>query len=142
MHEDLIINSRVTIPAAELWFEASRSSGPGGQHVNKTNSRVTLKWNLSTSSALNNTQRRRVMHALANRIDKAGVLSIHVQTARSQLANRETARERLAELIARALFIPKTRKATKPSRGAKERRLKAKKNRSQIKSSRQFRHDD
>ena len=142
MHDDLVVNNRVTIPASELWFEASRSSGPGGQNVNKTNSRVTLKWNVGKTAALNQTQKRRVMHKLANRLDKTGILSIHVQTARSQLTNREIARERLAELVSRALFVPKTRKATKPSRGAKERRLKAKKNRSQIKSSRRFKPDD
>mgnify|MGYP003955338355 CR=1 FL=1 len=142
MHEDLTINAHIAIPATELWFEASRASGPGGQNVNKTNSRVTLRWNINTTAALNRSQKRRVMNRLSGRIDKAGILSIHVQTARSQLANRETARERLAELIAAALVVPKARKATKPSRGAKERRLKAKKSRSQLKSSRRYRPDD
>ena len=142
MHEDLIINSYITIPASELWFEASRASGPGGQSVNKTNSRVTLRWNVSKTDALTSSQKRRVLGRLSSRLDKNGIISIHVQSARSQLVNRQIAHERLASVVAGALVIPKSRKATKPTRGAKERRLKAKKSRSQLKSTRRYRPDD
>ena len=139
---DLQVNRNVRIPYSELRFEATRSSGPGGQSVNKTNSRITLKWNVTTSSALTHTQRSRIKQKLSSRIDKEGHIIIHAQSERSQFANREDACRRLADLVARALVVHKKRRPTGPSRGERERRLKAKKRRSSLKASRRHKPDE
>ena len=127
MREDLII------PASEMWFTSSRSSGPGGQHVNKTSSRVSLHWNAAESSALTSEQRERLMERLAPRISKQGVLQIDVDTHRSQHRNRQTARQRLAELVRDALAEPKKRVPTKTPARANQRRLEEKSRRGTVK---------
>lgn len=136
MTGDIPIPGGPTIPAAELSWSASRASGPGGQHVNKTSSRVTLAWSVVESAVLDETQRARLLEKLAARLTQSGVLQIHAEDARSQLRNREIAAERLAELVAAALRRPKARRPTRPSRGVTERRLKAKKARSDRKANR------
>ena len=141
MPEDLTINDWLSIPDREISFVASRASGAGGQHVNKTSSRVTLRWDVAQSSALAPLIRSRIMEKLANRIDAAGVLQLHVDSARSQLRNRETARDRLRELVLKALERPKARRATRPSKGAKKRRLEEKKRKGQKKADRRKRFD-
>ncbi|MBU0550344.1 aminoacyl-tRNA hydrolase [Myxococcota bacterium] len=137
MDQDLFIDEGLTIPAAALAFTASRSSGPGGQHVNKTHSRITLRWDPSLTPALMGARRARVLARLASRINAEGILFLHVEEARSQHQNREIARARLAALIQRASLQPKRRLATKPSRAAKQRRLAAKSQRGEIKRGRQ-----
>lgn len=136
MIDDIAIPGGPTIPATELSWSASRSSGPGGQNVNKTSTRVTLEWSIAQSAVLDEAQRARLLDKLAGRINNEGVLQVHAEDARSQLRNRELAAVRLAELVEIALRRPKARRPTLPSRGAKERRLKAKKVRSDTKSTR------
>ncbi|MCK6570211.1 aminoacyl-tRNA hydrolase [Myxococcota bacterium] len=137
MEADLPVDETVTIPGWELWFTASRAGGPGGQHVNTASTRVTLWWNLTGTTALDEARRARVQRRLATRINAEGVLQVSAEGERSQLANREAARARLAELVAAALVVPKARHATRPTRGSKERRLTAKKARGDLKRQRQ-----
>lgn len=134
--EDLSIQKGLVIPGGELTMTASKSGGPGGQHVNKTSSRVTLEWDVTNSTVLNDSDRRRVLTRLATYINADGIIKVSSSENRSQLRNREDARERLAELLRNALKRPKRRKKTKPSLGAQRRRLEAKKKRSAIKKSR------
>ena len=135
--EDLVINARVTIPAWELWFTASRSSGPGGQHANKASTRVTLFWCVARSSALTPAQRHRVLNRLGHRLDEEGTLQVSAEDERSQIRNKTLARERLAALVAGALEVPKHRRKTRPTRGSQRRRVDEKKKRGAIKSDRQ-----
>lgn len=141
MEADLPIDASLTIPGEELWFRASRAGGPGGQHVNTTASRVTLIWKLRTSAALDEEARERLLFRLASRLTDDGELQISVTDSRSQLQNRETARQRLAELVRAARVTPKARRPTRPSKGSQERRIAAKKARSQALGRRRS-HDD
>ena len=135
MPADLPVNSRVTIPGDELTERFSRSSGPGGQGVNTTDSRVELVWDLD-GSALPAELLDRLRRRLGSRLT-GDALVVVASERRSQLRNREAARERLAGLVARALEPPPPpRRATRPSRGATERRIEAKKRRSATKRSR------
>ena len=134
---DLYINPKISIPHWELIFTASRSAGPGGQHANKTNSRVTLHWSLEATNALTEHQKNRVKRKLAHRLTSEGTLQINVEDFRSQHRNKEIALERLKELIINALKVAKKRKPTKPSRAAKQRRMDEKKSRGSIKKLRQ-----
>lgn len=120
------IGPQVEIPDYELWYTASRSGGPGGQHVNTTSSKITLHWSPADSGVLTDDQKQRVLRRLGNRINKDGVLMIDASEHRSQHRNKEIAQERLADLIRRALAPRKRRKRTRPTRGSIERRLKAK----------------
>lgn len=133
MEDALTVRSDVTIPGAELWFTASRSGGPGGQHVNTTSSRVILHWEVARTAALTAVQKKRVMGRLAGRINAQGVLTVIVDSERSQHANRRLARERLAALIDGSLDAPKKRIATKIPMGARKRRLREKARRNAIK---------
>lgn len=126
----------LTVPAGELVERFSRSSGPGGQGVNTTDSRVELLFDPAASVALTETQRERLLRALADQLI-AGRISIVASEHRSQLRNRSAARERLAGLLRAALAPPPpSRKATRPTRGSQQRRLAAKKRRSDLKSGR------
>lgn len=137
------VNDALEIPSWEYWFTASRSGGPGGQHVNTTSSKVTLHWSPADSSVLSDAQKTRVLQRLANRINKEGVLQIDAEEHRSQFRNRSAAEERLAELIREALTVRKRRRVTRPTRGSVERRLKAKRATSERKISRaKVRFDD
>lgn len=136
MNDDIPISGGPTIPAAELSWTASRASGPGGQHVNKTSSRITLEWSIRDSAVLDRAQRARLLQKLASRITTDGVLQVHADDNRSQIRNRELAAERLAALVANALRRPKKRRPTRPSRRARERRLQAKKRHGQKKARR------
>ena len=120
------IGPQLEIPDYELWYTASRSGGPGGQHVNTTSSKITLHWSPADSGVLTDDQKQRVLRRLGNRINKDGVLMIDASEHRSQHRNKEIAQERLADLIRRALAPRKRRKRTRPTRGSIERRLKAK----------------
>ena len=132
----ITINDQLGIPRAELEYKASRSGGPGGQHVNTSSTRIELTWNAATSQALDDTQRARIMEKLASRLDNDGVLRLVSAGSRSQHQNREEVTKRFADVIARALRVPKPRKATKVPRGVKEDRLREKKKRSEIKQGR------
>jgi ribosome-associated protein len=138
---DLPVTARVTIPGDELTERFSRSSGPGGQGVNTTDSRVELVWDLG-GSALPPELLDRLRRRLGSRL-AGDTLSVVASERRSQLRNRESARERLAGLLARALEPPPPpRRATRPSRGATERRLAAKRRRGQTKRTRRAGADD
>ena len=132
----LRVNGFLTIPGKELRETASRSSGPGGQHVNKTNTRVTLRWNVRDTDALGPVRRARVEKELASRLTRAGDLVVHASRHRVRARNREAARERLVELLRAALARRLPRKATRPSRASRERALETKKRRSQVKQRR------
>jgi ribosome-associated protein len=130
------INANTVIPDEELLFKASRSSGPGGQNVNKVNTRVTLLFDVAASPSLTPHQKKRIAQKLATRMDKRGVLRIVSQKGRTQETNRQAARERFADLLAEALKRLPARKKTGIPAGARERRLKEKKQRSAIKQQR------
>jgi ribosome-associated protein len=129
----LHIRGSVVIPEAELGWRFSRSSGPGGQGVNTTDSRVELSYNVETTTALEPPLKARALERLGSRLVD-GVITIAASEFRSQLRNREAAEMRLAQLIREAIAPPpRKRRPTKPSRGAVERRLTAKKQRSDLK---------
>ncbi|PCE14520.1 peptide chain release factor 1 [Microbacterium sp. SZ1] len=133
----LRVTSGLTIPDAELAWRFSRSSGPGGQGVNTADSRVELSWDVACSAVLTPEQRARLLDRLASRL-VGGVVTIAASEHRAQLRNRDAARERLAALVAAALRPPAPpRRDTKPTRGSKERRLAAKRRRTDVKQLRQ-----
>lgn len=142
MDEALHIRDDIVIPAGELRFTASRSGGPGGQHVNTTSSRVILQWNVDTSACLSEGQRARIKEKLRNRISLEGFLQVAVDTERSQYQNQQTARERLAALVRTALLVPKKRIPTKTTKGATKRRLEQKHRIARIKQARMNPHGD
>lgn len=126
----------LVIPRGELDVRASRSSGAGGQHVNKTSSRVEISWNVRQSSALSDEQRERLIQRLASRLSEEGAVRVVASDTRSQLRNRETAERRLGELVAKALTVQKRRKPTRRPRAANEARLTEKKKHSDKKRAR------
>lgn len=132
----LVINDTVNIPLSELVYTASRSSGPGGQHVNTTDTRIQVRWNVKESSALHRDERALVLKNLASRLTESGDLILAADTSRSQRRNREEVTQRLANLVREALIPPKPRKKTKPTRAAKERRLDDKRKKSRTKKDR------
>lgn len=125
-----------TVPPEEVRFRASRAGGPGGQHVNRTATRVEARWNVRQSPSLTEEQRARLLHKLASRMDSRGVLRVVADERRSQLRNREAALTRLNALVTRALKRPKPRKKTRRPRAAEERRLADKRRRSDAKRDR------
>ncbi|MBK8838342.1 MAG: aminoacyl-tRNA hydrolase [Hyphomonadaceae bacterium] len=120
----------------ELEEKFVTAGGPGGQNVNKVATAVQIRWNVKKSHAFDDEQKWMIRRALANRINEEGELVLFIQTHRSQVRNREEGRERLVELIEKALVKPKKRLKTKPSRAQKERRLEGKAIRSTIKRNR------
>ena len=132
----IIINEGLAIPRSELAFRFSTSSGPGGQHVNKSETQVALVFDVAASPSLGEANRARVLERLAHRLDKNGVLQMSVQESRSQHQNRELAVERFRALLAEALKEPKERRKSRPSRAAQEKRLAWKRHRSQLKKER------
>ncbi|GAA3743434.1 alternative ribosome rescue aminoacyl-tRNA hydrolase ArfB [Micromonospora maritima] len=136
MDDGLRVTDRLVVPAVELRERFSRSSGPGGQGVNTTDSRVELSFDLAGSPSVPEALRERALARLAGRLVD-GVLTVAASEHRAQLANREAARERMAALLREAVAPPpKPRRPTRPSRGAKERRLAEKKRQSQRKRDR------
>jgi ribosome-associated protein len=132
----LEITPALLLPLAELDYRATRSGGPGGQHVNTSSTRIEVWWNVRSSAAVTEEQRARLLDRLSSRLDGDGRLRVVASASRSQLRNREAATERLRQLVASALVVPKQRKRTKPSRAAKAARLEAKRRRSGLKRDR------
>ena len=129
---DLEIDDRLVVPAGELGWRFSRSSGPGGQHVNTTDTRVELSWNVAASTALDEPRRDLLIERLGSRVAD-GVLTVSASEFRSQLRNREAARDKLAAVIRRGLRPRRTRRPTKPTRGSQRRRLDDKRKRGETK---------
>jgi ribosome-associated protein len=120
----------------EITYQTSRSSGPGGQNVNKVESRVELRWNLPASQVLSDIQKQLILEKLANQLTTSGDLLVVAQDDRSQLRNKEIALARFHELLQKSLRRPKPRRATRPSAGAVRQRLEGKKRQSDKKANR------
>lgn len=139
---DLRVSTRLVVPDAELTERFSRASGPGGQGVNTTSSRVELSLDLARSPSVPEDLRPRLLARLANRLN-GGVLTVVASEHRAQLANRQAARERLVVLLREAAAPPpRKRRPTKPTRGSRERRISAKKRRGELKRGRRGKFDD
>ncbi len=138
----LVVTARVSIPEAELSWRFSRSSGPGGQSVNTTDSRVELSFDLARSTALPEDLRARALDRLAGRLVD-GVLTVAASEQRSQRQNRDAAQTRLVDLLRAAVAVPpRQRRPTRPTRGSQERRLEGKRQRSAVKRNRRGTTDD
>ncbi len=133
---DLYVNSRLTIPESELTITRARSSGPGGQNVNKVNSKVTLRWSPQQCAVLDSAWRRRLMARFANRINKDGQIVLHSEKFRDQPRNLADVRQKLVDILLDCQAAPKKRIATRPSRASQRRRLDQKKRQSQKKQNR------
>ena len=131
--ERVHIRGNLNIPAAEIWYTADCGGGPGGQHVNKVSTRVTLHFNVAASPSLTDAQRKRLTEVLGTRISQDGELRIVAGEFRSQAANKAAAKLRFIDLLTRALTPRTPRRATKPTLGSKLRRLESKKKRSSLK---------
>ena len=129
----IIINSELRLPQAEVHYRTTRSSGPGGQHVNKAETQVELLFDVARSPSLSEAQRQRILSQLRNLIDQDGMLHLTAQSERSQLRNREIVTARFREALAAALRVPKKRRPTRPTAASKTRRVEGKKRRGQIK---------
>jgi ribosome-associated protein len=133
---DLHVTPTLIVPSSELEWTAVRSSGPGGQNVNKVSTKVELRFDFAQSRVLGVAVRVRLATLAKSKLDAEGRLLVSSDETRSQSQNLELARERLAALLRAALVVPKPRKKTKPSRGAKERRLNTKRLQSEKKAGR------
>jgi|SRR5687768_5559016 len=143
MEDAIPVNDSLAIPRAEVEYRATRSGGPGGQHVNTSSTRIELTWDVAGSPTLSEAQRALITGKLKNRIDDRGVLHLTSSGSRSQFQNREDVTERFGKLIADALRVRKARRKTKPPRASKENRLQEKKRRSETKRMRNTRpHED
>jgi ribosome-associated protein len=136
------IHANLEIPETEVSFATSRSSGPGGQNVNKVESRVTLLFDLAASPSLTDEQRRRIASRLATRVNKAGVMRVVAQQHRTQAANREAALARFADLLAGALRRAPRRRPTRPPVAAARRRVADKRRKSRLKELRKGAGDE
>jgi ribosome-associated protein len=130
------ITATLRIPLSELTYRASRSSGPGGQHVNTSSTRIEVVWDIAASAAVTEEERARLLARLATRLDSAGRLRLVSGETRSQLRNRESVTERLRTVVASALALPKHRKRTRVPASVKAARLEAKRRRSDLKRAR------
>lgn len=136
------VTRSLVIPADELRFSFTTSGGPGGQHANKAATRAEVAWNIEESRALGPRQRERLRRKLGRRLDSSGTVRVASGTYRSQLRNREAVVTRLADVIRTALTEPRRRVATAPSGASVERRLQAKRRRSELKRRRRVREED
>jgi ribosome-associated protein len=135
--QNLQINARVSIPLSELSFRASRSGGPGGQHVNTSSTRIELWWDLAASPSLDDESRARVTSRLASRlVDDGRLLRLVSSGSRSQVQNRAEVIERFRSILAAALREVKARKRTRPTKASKEQRLQGKRRRGETKRQR------
>ncbi len=138
----LRVTDQLSIPRDELTVRASRAGGAGGQHVNTLSTRIEVVWGVASSRALDEAQRSRLLAKLASRLDADGRVRVVSSARRSQRQNLEAAEDRLAELVRRALAVPKRRVATRPTRGSVERRLDEKRRRAERKRGRGAARDD
>jgi len=142
MKHDVPIKDGIVIPEHELEITASRAGGPGGQHVNKTSTRVTVRWNVKTTSALDDLQKERVLKKLDTRLTLDGDLIIHNSASRSQQQNKDMALARLAQEVRNALHVPKVRMKTRVAKSAQEARLQEKSHRGAVKKMRSKKFSD
>jgi ribosome-associated protein len=138
---ELSIKNGIVIPEHELEITASRSGGPGGQHVNKTSSRITVRWNVQKSQAFTEAQKHYLMERLASEITSEGDILVSNSTSRSQGQNKQLALDSLAQKLRKALHVPKKRMKTKVSKSATESRLHEKKKRGEVKAMRNKKFD-
>jgi ribosome-associated protein len=136
MNDDLVIKAGLIIPGHELEITSSRASGPGGQHVNKSNTKIIVRWNILQSQILTPEQKDLLLRKLKSRITTDGDLLIQNSESRSQIMNKQLAYKHLAQEIKQALIIPKKRKPTKTTQAGKEKRLTKKSQRSEVKKMR------
>lgn len=142
MKNDLLVKNGFIIPGCEIEIISSRSGGSGGQHVNKTDTRITVRWNVKETIALNEEQKKRILEKLKSRLTEDGDLIVHCSTSRSQSQNKEMALARLGDEIRNALYVPKKRMATRVPKAAKASRLQAKTRRSMIKKMRSMNYKE
>jgi ribosome-associated protein len=135
---DIVVTPRLTIPAGELGIAFARSGGPGGQNVNKVASKVELRWNPTTSTAVAEDDRHWLLSRLASRLTTEGELIVTSTLTRDQIKNRDDAMSKLTLIVRAALDRPKKRFATKPTRSSKRRRVEGKRHRAEIKKNRRF----
>lgn len=127
----------ISLIGSELVFTSSRASGPGGQNVNKVNSKVTIKWNVAESFAITTDEKEILLQKLSGKLTTENVLIVTSQDKRSQLENKEVAMEKLEKMIAKAFEVKKKRKPTKPSKSSVQKRIQSKKHNSEKKQRRQ-----
>jgi ribosome-associated protein len=142
LESNIIISQSLKIPSAELQFKTSRSGGPGGQNVNKLETRVEVLFDVANSPSFPEYIRQRLLNNLTSQLDSSGILHVVVQDTRSQWKNKQLAVERLSTLLKSALIVRKKRIATKPTHAAREVRLRTKKIRSQTKRMRKVQIED
>lgn len=130
------IDDKLSLDSSEIEIATSRSGGPGGQHVNKASTKVTLRFDVRASTSLDDGQKARILHRLSNRLTQDGVLLVSSQAHRSQKRNREAAAERLGSLLQDALEVPTERRPTRIPKRTRRRRLRNKRHRSQVKQGR------
>ena len=136
MKDDVSIKNGIIIPGDELEVTTSRSGGPGGQHVNKSDTRITVRWNVKNTNIFSDEQKERVLQRLEANLTRDGDLIVHSSASRSQQQNKREALKNLAEKVRKALHVPKKRMKTRVPKGVKEARLQAKTRRSAIKKMR------
>ena len=139
---DLFVNSRLTIPDRQLMMSTARSSGPGGQNVNKVNSKVTLHWNPAQCDQLDEAWLRRLKSRYGNRMNRDGQIVLHSDKYRDQWRNLANVRQKLVEMLLECQAPPKVRKATRPTKGSQRRRLDNKRRNSEKKQRRRRPSDD
>jgi ribosome-associated protein len=142
MPRSLVIADDLVIPAAELEASFARSAGPGGQNVNKVNTKAVLRWRVAESPSIPDGIRRRFLERYGNRVNAAGELVLSADEHREQSRNLHACRERLRQMMLTVLRPPRRRIATRPSRASVERRIRTKQRESEKKQRRQFRHED
>ena len=132
----ILVSAKLTIPRDELVLKATRSGGPGGQHVNTSSTRIELVWDVAASPSLDEPQRAHLLARLATRLDSQGKLRLVAQDERSQLRNREAALARFIDVVAQGLIVPRKRKRTRPPAASKRARLESKRKRGALKRDR------